>query len=69
MTCVKPEEEDTRRVIQIVEEMIRADERDPYNVFTNRVTRIKYGNSYFYKVSMSDVHLHFFLLFFCWVGS
>ncbi|KMT03255.1 hypothetical protein BVRB_8g197980 [Beta vulgaris subsp. vulgaris] len=49
VTCVKPEEEDTRRVIQIVEEMIRADERDPYNVFTNRVTRIKYGNSYFYK--------------------
>ena len=50
MTCVEPDEDDIKRVIHIVEEMIRADERDPYSVFTNRVTRIKYGNSYFYKV-------------------
>lgn len=49
VTCVEPEEEDIKRVIQIVEEIIRADERDPYNAFSNRVTRIKYGNSYFYK--------------------
>ncbi|XP_021725006.1 zinc protease PQQL-like isoform X1 [Chenopodium quinoa] len=49
VTCVEPDEDDIKRVIHIVEELIRADERDPYSVFTNRVTRIKYGNSYFYK--------------------
>ncbi|XP_021860861.2 zinc protease PQQL-like isoform X1 [Spinacia oleracea] len=52
MTCVEPEEDDIKRVIQIVEEVIRADERDPYYVFTNRVSRIKYGNSYFFKPAL-----------------
>ncbi|XP_074269178.1 zinc protease PQQL-like [Silene latifolia] len=49
MTRVQPEEEDINRVLHMVEDIIRADERDPYTVFTNRVTRIKCGSSYFYK--------------------
>ncbi|XP_057536975.1 zinc protease PQQL-like isoform X1 [Amaranthus tricolor] len=48
-TGVQPDEEDLKRVVQMVEEFIRAEERDPYNAFTNRLTRIKYGHSYFYK--------------------
>jgi len=50
VTQVEPEEEDIKRVIHILEEIIRAEERDPYTAFSNRLTRIKYGNSYFYKV-------------------
>lgn len=49
VTQVQPEEEDIKRVIHIVEEIIHAEERDPYTSFSNRLTRIKYGNSYFYK--------------------
>ncbi|KAK9705868.1 hypothetical protein RND81_07G088100 [Saponaria officinalis] len=52
VTEVQAEEEDIKRVVHMVEDLIRADERDPYTAFINRMTRIKYGNSYFYKPTL-----------------
>lgn len=49
VTNVEPVKEDVERVKQILEECIRAQERDPFTAFTKRVTRIKCGNSYFFK--------------------
>lgn len=51
MTNLKPGEEDVKIVMQMAEESVRAQERDPYTAFTNRVREINYGNSYFFRVS------------------
>lgn len=38
-------------VMQMAEESVRAQERDPYTTFANRVREINYGNSYFFRVN------------------
>lgn len=38
-------------VMEMAEESVRAQERDPYTAFSNRVREINYGNSYFFRVS------------------
>ncbi|KAJ8444244.1 hypothetical protein Cgig2_028125 [Carnegiea gigantea] len=47
VTQVQPEEEDIKRVIHIVEEIIHAEERDPYTAFSNRLMEI--------PISISDL--------------
>lgn len=49
-TKVAPAEEEVRIVMQMTEEAIRAQERDPYTAFANRVRELNYGNSYFFRV-------------------
>ncbi|GAB4852721.1 hypothetical protein Ancab_016933 [Ancistrocladus abbreviatus] len=49
VTNVEPRDEDIKTVMQLSEENIRADQRDPHTAFWNRVRRLKYGNSYFYR--------------------
>jgi hypothetical protein len=49
-TNVEPREEEVKIVMQMAEEAIHAQERDPYTAFANRVREINYGNSYFFKV-------------------
>lgn len=49
-TNVIPGEEEVRIVMQMAEEAVRAQERDPYTAFANRVKEINYGNSYFFRV-------------------
>ena len=49
-TNVEPREEEVKIVMQMAEEAIYAQERDPYTAFANRVREINYGNSYFFKV-------------------
>ncbi|KAL5699599.1 hypothetical protein ACHQM5_030479 [Ranunculus cassubicifolius] len=46
---VIPGEEQVRIVMDVTEEAILAQERDPYTVYSNRVTEINYGNSYLLK--------------------
>ncbi|XP_042385676.1 zinc protease PQQL-like [Zingiber officinale] len=46
---VVPGEEEVKIVMQMTEEAIRAQERDPYTAFTNRLREINYGNSYFFR--------------------
>ncbi|MFS7930096.1 putative processing peptidase [Helianthus anomalus] len=48
-TEVVPGEEDIKIVMQMSEESINAQERDPYTVFANRVRELNYGNSYFFR--------------------
>ncbi|PWA80900.1 insulinase (Peptidase family M16) protein [Artemisia annua] len=48
-THVVPGEEDIKIVMQMSEESINAQERDPYTVFANRVRELNYGNSYFFR--------------------
>ncbi|CAI9259574.1 unnamed protein product [Lactuca saligna] len=48
-TGVVPGEEDIKIVMQMSEESVNAQERDPYTVFANRVREINYGNSYFFR--------------------
>ncbi|KAI7748121.1 hypothetical protein M8C21_007851, partial [Ambrosia artemisiifolia] len=48
-TKVVPGEEDIKIVMQMSEESINAQERDPYTVFANRVRELNYGNSYFFR--------------------
>lgn len=52
--------------MQMAEEAIRAQERDPYTAFANRVRELNYGNSYFFKVSSIWVmnSLSLFFIFF-----
>ncbi|XP_047310984.1 zinc protease PQQL-like [Impatiens glandulifera] len=53
---VEPSEEDTKIVMQMTEEAIRAQERDPYNIFANRVRELNYGRSYFFKqIRLNDL--------------
>ncbi|CAI0543733.1 unnamed protein product, partial [Linum tenue] len=49
MTTLTPGEEDVKIVMQMAEEAVRAQERDPYTAFSDRVKEINYGNSYFFR--------------------
>lgn len=49
MTNVIPREEEVNIVMQMAEEAIHAQERDPYTAFANRVKELNYGNSYFFR--------------------
>lgn len=51
-TNLEPGEEDVNIVMQMAEEAVRAQERDPYTAFANRVRELNYGNSYFFRVSV-----------------
>lgn len=51
-TTVTPGEEEVKIVMQMAEEAVRAQERDPYTAFANRVKELNYGNSYFFRVCM-----------------
>lgn len=42
--------EEVKEVMQMAEEGIRAQERDPYTAFSNCVRELNYGNSYFFRV-------------------
>ncbi|KAI7988212.1 Zinc protease PQQL-like [Camellia lanceoleosa] len=46
---VEPREEDIKIVMQMAEEVVRAQERDPYTAFASRVRELNYGNSYFFS--------------------
>ncbi|PKU71070.1 zinc protease PQQL-like [Dendrobium catenatum] len=48
-TTVEPRDEEIKIVRQMAEEAIRAQERDPYTAFANRVRELNYGNSYFFR--------------------
>ncbi|KAM7276427.1 hypothetical protein ACFE04_018293 [Oxalis oulophora] len=53
---IAPDEEDVKIVMQMAEEAIHANERDPYTAFSNRVTEINYGDSYFFRpTKISDL--------------
>ncbi|XP_019051662.1 PREDICTED: zinc protease PQQL-like isoform X2 [Nelumbo nucifera] len=55
-TNVVPGEEEVKIVMQMAEEAIRAQERDPYTAFANRVREVNYGNSYFFRpIRISDL--------------
>ncbi|XP_039004859.1 zinc protease PQQL-like [Hibiscus syriacus] len=55
-TNVIPGEEEVKIVMQMAEEAARAQERDPYTAFANRVTELNYGNSYFFRpIRISDL--------------
>lgn len=63
-TSVKPGNEEVKIVMQMTEEAILAQERDPYTAFANRVRELNYGNSYFFRVSLSsDPHTIFLRCF------
>ena len=51
-TIVEPGEEEVKIVMQMAEEAVRAQERDPYTAFANRVRELNYGNSYFFRVRL-----------------
>ncbi|GER35964.1 peptidase M16 family protein [Striga asiatica] len=48
-------EEDVKKVLQMSEESIRAQERYPYTAFANHVREINYGNSYFFRLTPSEL--------------
>ncbi|KAF7819724.1 zinc protease PQQL-like isoform X1 [Senna tora] len=55
-TNLTPGEEDVKIVMQMAEEAVRAQDRDPYTAFANRVKEINYGNSYFFRpIRKSDL--------------
>ncbi|KAI4350751.1 hypothetical protein L6164_005172 [Bauhinia variegata] len=55
-TNLTPGEEDVKIVMQMAEEAVRAQDRDPYTAFTNRVKELNYGNSYFFRpIRSSDL--------------
>ncbi|XP_057968681.1 zinc protease PQQL-like isoform X2 [Malania oleifera] len=55
-TNVEPGEEEVKIVMQMAEEAVRAQERDPYTVFANRVRELNYGNSYFFRpIKINDL--------------
>lgn len=55
-TTVTPGEEEVKIVMQMAEEAVRAQERDPYTAFANRVKELNYGNSYFFRpIRISDL--------------
>ncbi|GAB2292506.1 hypothetical protein Dimus_026742 [Dionaea muscipula] len=47
-TIVEPGDE-VRIVMEMAKEAIRAQERDPYTAFANRVREVNYGSSYFFR--------------------
>ncbi|KAL6577311.1 hypothetical protein OROMI_011587 [Orobanche minor] len=56
VTNPEPGEEDVKIVMQMAEESIRAQERDPYTAFSNHVREINYGNSYFFRpIKIADL--------------
>jgi len=65
ITNVEPKEEEVRKVMEMAEEAIRAQERDPHTAFANRVRELNYGNSYFFRVSLNFVFL--FVGFSAWI--
>ncbi|KAG4999141.1 hypothetical protein JHK87_020213 [Glycine soja] len=55
-TNLTPGEEDVKIVMQMAEEAVSAQDRDPYTAFTNRVKELNYGNSYFFRpIRKSDL--------------
>ncbi|KAH7572183.1 hypothetical protein JRO89_XS04G0216300 [Xanthoceras sorbifolium] len=55
-TKVTPGEEEVKIVMQMAEEAVHAQERDPYTAFANRVKELNYGDSYFFKpIRISDL--------------
>ncbi|XP_047054247.1 zinc protease PQQL-like [Lolium rigidum] len=55
-TKVEPRDEEVKIVMQMAEEAIYAQERDPYTAYANRAREINYGNSYFFKpIRISDL--------------
>lgn len=55
-TNVVPGEEEVKIVMQMAEEAVRAQERDPYTAFANRVRELNYGDSYFFRpIRISDL--------------
>ncbi|GAB4852720.1 hypothetical protein Ancab_016931 [Ancistrocladus abbreviatus] len=55
-TNVEPGEEEVRIVMEMAQEAVRAQERDPYTAFANRVRELNYGNSYFFRpIRISDL--------------
>ncbi|OMO91643.1 hypothetical protein COLO4_18249 [Corchorus olitorius] len=55
-TNVTPGEEEVKIVMQMAEEAVRAQERDPYTAFANRVKELNYGNSHFFRpIRISDL--------------
>ncbi|KAK8679341.1 hypothetical protein V6N13_144796 [Hibiscus sabdariffa] len=56
ITNVIPGEEEVKIVMEMAEEAVRAQERDPYTAFANRVKEINYGNYYFFRpIRTSDL--------------
>ncbi|KAL2635876.1 hypothetical protein R1flu_007355 [Riccia fluitans] len=49
VTTVQPGEEEVRLVMQMTKEEIKAQERDPFTAYANRVRELNYGNSYYFK--------------------
>ncbi|GAA0155968.1 metalloprotease [Lithospermum erythrorhizon] len=55
-TNVEPGAEDTKIVMQMAEEAVRAQERDPYTAFSNKARELNYGNSYFFRpITIGDL--------------
>ncbi|XP_061347588.1 zinc protease PQQL-like isoform X3 [Gastrolobium bilobum] len=55
-TNLTPDEEDVKIVMQMAEEAVCAQDRDPYTAFANRVKELNYGNSYFFRpIRKSDL--------------
>lgn len=55
-TNLEPGDEDVKIVMQMAEEAVRAQERDPYTAFANCVRELNYGNSYFFRpIRFSDL--------------
>ncbi|XP_078431997.1 insulinase (Peptidase family M16) protein [Wolffia australiana] len=55
-TTIRPGNEEVKIVMQMTEEAILAQERDPYTAFANRVRELNYGNSYFFRpIRISDL--------------
>ncbi|CAI9759054.1 unnamed protein product [Fraxinus pennsylvanica] len=55
-TNLEPGEEDAKIVMQMAEESVRAQNRDPYTAFSNRVRVLNYGNSYFFRpIELGDL--------------
>ncbi|GLJ23437.1 hypothetical protein SUGI_0443600 [Cryptomeria japonica] len=56
VTSVVPGDEEVNLVMEMTKEGIRAQERDPFTKFANRVRELNYGNSYFFKpVKVKDL--------------
>eukprot|EP00250_Pteridium_aquilinum_P015299 c22507_g1_i1 orf=556-3573(+) len=49
VTNVVPGDEEVKLVMQMTEEAILAQERDPFTAFANRVRELNYGDSYYFK--------------------
>ncbi|KAK9715778.1 hypothetical protein RND81_06G188600 [Saponaria officinalis] len=55
VTKVEPNEE-ARKVMEMAEEAVRAQERDPCTAFSHCVRELNYGNSYFFRpIKVSDL--------------